>query len=155
MSNTKLSPSVTSDRRAGGWLARLLAAAWQLAQVFWVGPLVALHLCIPVALAQAGWAPLLIQSGREELLRMMLSAAAGGVFTQVVVLVWWAGVGALWRDLRGQLLLASALAVVLQNELARFWTGPTALAGYLVLLLCGLILVLQPVPGRAPGNQTV
>ncbi|MCQ4503871.1 hypothetical protein NON27_27160, partial [Vibrio parahaemolyticus] len=84
MSNTKLSPSVTSDRRAGGWLARLLAAAWQLAQVFWVGPLVALHLCIPVALAQAGWAPLLIQSGREELLRMMLSAAGGGVFTQIV-----------------------------------------------------------------------
>ena len=54
-----------------------------------------------------------------------------------------------------QLLLASALAVLLQNELARFWAGPTALAGYLVLLLCGLILVLQPVPGRASGNQTV
>ena len=155
MSNTKLSPSATSDRRTGGWLARLLAAAWQLAQVFWVGPLVALHLCIPVALAQAGWAPLLIQSGREELLRMMLSAAAGGVFTQTVVLVWWAGFAALWRDLRGQLLLASALAVVLQNELARFWSGPTALAGYVVLLLCGLILVLQPVPGRSPGAQTV
>ncbi len=45
--------------------------------------------------------------------------------------------------------------MLLQNELARFWVGPTALAGYLVLLLCGLILVLQPVPGRAPGNQTV
>ncbi len=155
MSNTKLSPSVTSDRRAGGWLARLLAAAWQLAQVFWVGPLVALHLCIPVALAQAGWAPLLIQSGREELLRMMLSAAAGGVFTQIVVLVWWAGVRALWRDLRGQLLLGSAAAVLLQNELARLWSGPTALAGYVVLLLCGLILVLQPVPGRVSGNQAV
>ena len=59
MSNTKLSLSATSERRPAGWLARLLAAAWQLAQVFWVGPLVALHLCIPVALAQAGWAPLL------------------------------------------------------------------------------------------------
>lgn len=155
MSNTKLSPSVTSDRRGRGWLATLLAAAWQLAQVFWVGPLVALHLCIPVALAQAGWAPLLIQSGREELLRMMLSAAAGGVFTQIVVLVWWAGVRALWRDLRGQLLLASAAAVLLQNELARLWSGPTALAGYVVLLLCGLILVLQPVPGRPRPNQAV
>ena len=155
MSNTKLSPSVTSDRRPGGWLATLLAAAWQLAQVFWVGPLVALHLCIPVALAQAGWAPLLIQSGREELLRMMLSAAAGGVFTQIVVLVWWAGVRALWRDLRGQLLLASAAAVLLQNELARLWSGPTALVGYVVLLLCGLILVLQPVPGRPRSNQAV
>ncbi|KUM38682.1 hypothetical protein [Pseudomonas sp. EpS/L25] len=150
-----MSPSVTSDRRVRGWLATLLAAAWQLAQVFWVGPLVALHLCIPVALAQAGWAPLLIQSGREELLRMMLSAAAGGVFTQIVVLVWWAGVGALWRDLRGQLLLASAAAVLLQNELARLWSGPTALAGYVVLLLCGLILVLQPVPGRPRPNQAV
>jgi len=150
-----LSPSVTSDRRPGGWLATLLAAAWQLAQVFWVGPLVALHLCIPVALAQAGWAPLLIQSGREELLRMMLSAAAGGVFTQIVVLVWWAGVRALWRDLRGQLLLASAAAVLLQNELARLWSGPTALVGYVVLLLCGLILVLQPVPGRPRSNQAV
>ena len=56
----------------------------------------------------------------------------------------------LWRDLRGQLLLAVAL-LCLVYFLVR-GLAPEAvrwlLFNYLAVAMCGLLLVLQPVPGR-------
>ena len=61
-----------------------------------------------------------------------------------------AAFGWLWRDPRGQLLLA-VLAMALVYFAVRA-LAPEALRwllfNYLVLALCGILLVLQPVPGR-------
>ena len=60
------------------------------------------------------------------------------------------GIASLWRDLRGQLLLS--VLVMVGCYFAVNSIAPDAqrwlLFNYLVLALCGLLLVLQPAPGR-------
>jgi hypothetical protein len=82
---------------------------------------------------------------------LLVAFAAFCVGVQVMVLVQAQGLASLWRDMRGQLLLMAILACVayfalhvgLPQELR--WQ----LFCYLVLGLTGLLLVMQPVPGRA------
>ena len=68
---------------------------------------------------------------------------------QALVLVSRHGLPSLWRDLRGQLLLTVvtlSLAYVLVRGVvpdATRWL----LFNYLAMAMCGLLLVLQPVPG--------
>ncbi|HBP6018469.1 TPA: DUF4149 domain-containing protein [Pseudomonas aeruginosa] len=103
------------------------AISWLLAQTFWVGGLWLLQFVVLPALAKTGLAPL-----------------------QALVLVSSHGPRSLWRDLRGQLLLAVAL-LCLVYFLVR-GLAPEAvrwlLFNYLAVAMCGLLLVLQPVPGR-------
>ncbi len=143
-----MSKSNTSDGR------RSFAAApviWQLTQVFWVGGLWMLHFGLLPALGKVGLAPLLIEDIGSLMASLLVAFAAFCAGVQVMVLVQAQGLASLWRDMRGQLLLMVMLACVayfalrvgLPQELR--WQ----LFCYLVLGLTGLLLVMQPVPGRA------
>ncbi|PRA57142.1 MULTISPECIES: hypothetical protein [Pseudomonas] len=124
---------------------------WQLTQVFWVGGLWMLHFGLLPALGKVGLAPLLIEDIGSLMASLLVAFAAFCAGVQVMVLVQAQGLASLWRDMRGQLLLMAILACVayfalhvgLPQELR--WQ----LFCYLVLGLTGLLLVMQPVPGRA------
>ncbi|MFJ4143988.1 MFS transporter [Pseudomonas sp. NPDC089734] len=126
------------------------AIIWQLAQTLWVGGLVLLHLATLAVLDQTGLAPLFIDQFANRASALLVGFAAACAVLQLVVLVRAERVSSLWLDLRGQLLstalLSSAVYYVLRHWFAEalHWQ----LLSYLVLALSGLLLVLQPVPGR-------
>ncbi|CAD5106989.1 DUF4149 domain-containing protein [Zestomonas carbonaria] len=126
------------------------AISWQLAQTFWVGGLWLLHFVMLPALDKIGLAPLLIEEIANLLRPLLVGFTAFCALLQLLVL-WQAErpVG-IWRDTRGQLLLAVlAMAAVYFAVRA---VAPEALRwllfNYLVLALCGILLVLQPPPGQ-------
>jgi len=127
------------------------AIIWQLAQTLWVGGLVLLHLALLTVLDQTGLAPLLIHEFANFSGAVLVGFAAVCALLQVAVLVSAEGISSVWLDLRGQLLLIALLASTSYFGL-RYWL-PDALhlqlVSYLVLGLSGLLLVLQPVPGRS------
>lgn len=117
---------------------------------FWVGGLWLLYFVFMPALEHYGLAPLLRQELGEKLLRIMLGFAAVCMLLQLLVLL--AGRGQrLLADLRMQALLAGLLLV------GGFFLGPWlglesrnwALFCYLATAACGLVLLLQPEPGRS------
>ncbi|SEN49960.1 hypothetical protein SAMN04487857_11930 [Pseudomonas sp. ok272] len=122
---------------------------WQLTQVLWVGGLWLLQIGLLPMLGQIGLAPLLIDEISRTLSPLLVGFAAACVLFQVLVLVQAKGLGSLWRDFRGQLLLMAVYACAMYFVVwfdwpsARHWL----LFSYLVLGLSGLLLVLQPVPG--------
>ncbi|MGH8438886.1 MAG: MFS transporter [Pseudomonas sp.] len=143
-----MSKSNTSDRRRGFAAA---PAIWQLTQVFWVGGLWMLHFGLLPALGQIGLAPLLIEDIGSLMASLLVAFAAFCAGVQALVLIQAQGLASLWRDMRGQLLSMAMLACVVYFALR---VGlPEALRWqlfcYLVLGLTGLLLVMQPVPGRA------
>lgn len=124
--------------------------SWQLAQTFWVGGLWLLQFVVLPALAKIGLAPLLIEEIAVNLRPLLVSFAAFCAVLQAVVLMQAHGLRSLWSDVRGQLLLAvlmlAASHLVVQ---AGFFAFPYWLVfSYLVMALCGLMLVLQVAPGR-------
>ncbi|MCY1291184.1 hypothetical protein D9M68_316350 [compost metagenome] len=127
------------------------AISWQLAQTFWVGGLWLLHFVMLPALAKIGLAPLLIDEIANLLRPLLVGFTAFCAVLQLLVLWQAERLAGLWRDQRGQLLLA-VLAMALVYFVARA-VAPEALRwlvfNYLVLALCGILLVLQPVPGGA------
>jgi cell division protein FtsW (lipid II flippase) len=129
-------------------------AGWLLAQTFWFGGLWLLRFVLLPALQQIGLAPLLVQSVADALSPMLVGFAGVCALLQGVVLVAERGVSSLWRDLRGQLLLTVLAFVLSYLSVSRM--APDAqrwlLFNYLVLALCGVLLVLQPVPGRDGRN---
>lgn len=135
--------------RAGG-------VSWLLAQTFWVGGLWLLRFVVLPALPKVGLAPLLVQEIAAVLSPLLVGFAAFCAFLQSLVLVQVAGASSLWRDMRGQLLLT--VQVMAAGYLAAHYWLPDALRwlsfSYLVLALCGLLLVLQPVPGMG-GRASV
>lgn len=122
---------------------------WQLTQMLWVGGLWLLHIGLLPVLGRIGLAPLLIDEISGTLSTLLVGFSAACVFFQVLVLVQAKGLGSLWRDFRGQLLLMALYASVMYFVVWLDW--PSArhwlLFSYLVLGFCGLLLVLQPVPG--------
>ncbi len=126
------------------------AASWLLAQTFWVGGLWLLRFVVLPALQKVGLAPLLVQSVADALTPLLVGFAGFCALLQALVLVTAQGLGSLWREMRGQLLLtvlAMVASYLVVNQLApdaQRWL----LFNYLVLALCGVLLVLQPVPGR-------
>ncbi|NKQ10270.1 DUF4149 domain-containing protein [Pseudomonas sp. SST3] len=124
--------------------------SWQLAQTFWVGGLWLLQFVMLPALAKIGLAPLLIEEIAGSLRPLLVGFAAFCVVLQAVVLIQLNGFRSLWKDLRGQLLLsvlllaASYFAVQTGVVESPYWLA----FSYLVMGLCGLILVLQVAPGR-------
>lgn len=146
MSSTRSSRFAISKRatlRAG-------AISWLLAQTFWVGGLWLLQFVVLPALAKTGLAPLLVETVAAALTPLLIGFAGFCAVLQALVLVSSQGPSSLWRDLRGQLLLAVAL-LCLVYFLVR-GLAPEAvrwlLFNYLAVAMCGLLLVLQPVPER-------
>lgn len=140
-----MSKSVTSDP-----VPRLRAPviAWQLAQTFWVGGLWLLHFVLLPALGKIGLAPLLIQEVANGLRPLLVGFAVACVLLQGMSLITALGVRALWRDVRGQLLLA-VLLLALSYFVARagwlvseYWQ----MFSYLAMACCGLLLVVQSPP---------
>ena len=142
----RLSKSAISE----GWRPlRAGAMLWQLTQMLWVGGLWLLHLCLLPVLGRIGLAPLLINEISSMLNTLLVGFSAACVAFQVLVLVQAKGLGSLWRDIRGQLLLMALYASTMYLVVRMQW--PEAehwlLFSYLVLGFSGLLLVLQPVPG--------
>ncbi|MFG3451130.1 DUF4149 domain-containing protein [Stutzerimonas stutzeri] len=124
--------------------------SWQLAQTFWVGGLWLLQFVMLPALAKIGLAPMLIEEIGSSLRPLLVGFAAFCVVLQAVVLIQLGGLRSLWKDFRGQLLLtilllaASFFAVRAGVVQSPYWL----VFSYLVIGMCGLILVLQAAPGR-------
>lgn len=102
------------------------------------------------AIGQFGLAPLLVQDIASHMAPLLIALAAVCVGLQAAILLHCEGAASLWRDVRGQVLLTVAvmalghwLALHLWPD-ARYWLR----FSYLVMAFCGLLLVLQPVPGR-------
>lgn len=123
---------------------------WQLAQTFWVGGLWLLHFVMLPALEKMGLAPLLIEEVNGALSPLLIGFAAFCVLVQGMVLIQAEGLRSLWLDLRGQLLLI-VLGMAVAFFVVREWQPGAArwlLFNYLVLAVCGLVLVMQPLPGQ-------
>ena len=124
--------------------------SWQLAQTFWVGGLWLLQFVMLPALGKIGLAPMLIDEIANSLRPLLVGFAAFCVVLQAVVLIQLGGLRSLWEDLRGQLLLsilllAASFFVVRAGVVqSLYWL----VFSYLVIGMCGLILVLQAAPGR-------
>ncbi len=130
------------------------AIGWQLAQTFWVGGLWLLHFVLLPALGKMGLAPLLIEEVAGTLGPMLVGLATFCAFLQLLILLHAERWSSLWRDMRGQLLL-TVLLVAASYFAVHEWMPESVrwlLFNYLVLALCGLLLVLQPVPGEEGGR---
>lgn len=141
-----MSRSVISDRQP----ARAGIITWQLAQTFWVGGLWLLQFMVLPALGRIGLAPLLVEEIAGSLKPLLVGFAAFCSALQALVLVQVTGLRGLCRDVRGQLLLAVGLLAGSQLLMQAGWFESLYWASfsYLVMALCGLMLVLQPAPGR-------
>ena len=126
------------------------AISWQLAQTFWVGGLWLLHFVMLPALEKLGLAPLLVEEINGVLAPLLIGFAAFCALLQGVVLVQAEGVASLWRDMRGQLLGVVVLMAGVFFAVSHLLPGAERwlLFNYLVVALCGLVLVLQPLPGQ-------
>lgn len=123
--------------------------SWQLVQTFWVGGLWGMHFVVLPGIGKVGIAPLLIEEIRGMLVPLLLGFAACAVFLQMLVLVRACGLRSAFRDVRGQALIAVQLLIA-SHFLCRTWLPDQAywqVFSYLAVAMCGLVLVLQPVPG--------
>lgn len=131
------------------------AVSWQLAQTFWVGGLWLLYFVLLPALTKYGLAPMLVDEVGGALSRLLVGFSAFCALLQLVVLVQYGRLNSIWRDIRGQL-LGSSLIMALTYLLVGYWF-PEAFRwlvfNYLVLAFCGLLLVLQPLPGTGSDSQ--
>ncbi len=123
---------------------------WQLAQTFWVGGLWLLQFLVLPALGRVGLAPLLVDEIAGSLKPLLVGFAAFCSALQALVLVQVMGLRGLWRDVRGQLLLTVMMLAGSQLLMRAGWFDSLYWASFsfLVMALCGLMLVLQPAPGR-------
>lgn len=122
-----------------------------LLQTLWVGGIWTLHFLVLPGLASVGLASLLIEEVARTLVPQMVGITLGAVLLQAVLLVRRCGVPALWRARSGQLLLAVLVVSLAFMVSLVYW--PQALRWqlfcYLLLAFFGVLLVLQPVPGKA------
>lgn len=140
-----MSKSAISDRQP----ARAGIITWQLAQTFWVGGLWLLQFLVLPAIGRIGLAPLLVEEIAGSLRPLLVGFAALCGALQVLVLIQVTGLRGLWRDVRGQLLLTVILLAGSQLMMRAGWFESLYWASFsfLVMALCGLMLVLQPAPG--------
>ncbi|CAM3927832.1 DUF4149 domain-containing protein [Ectopseudomonas alcaliphila] len=129
--------------------SRAAAVSWQLAQTLWVGGLWLLQFVILPAIGQSGLAPLLVQEIAARLVPLLVGLAAVCVALQAFALLSSEGLSSLLRDMRGQLLLTVAVMALSYFAVLRYWPEAEYWLrfSYLVMAFCGLLLVLQPVPG--------
>lgn len=126
------------------------AMTWQLVQVCWVGGIWMMHFVLLKVLEKLGFASLLVQEVAQFTRPLLLGLALVCVLLQLLVLKQTMPARQLFKDLRGQLLLAALLLSVSFFITQKFL--PTAqywlVYSYLAVGMCGLLLVLQPIPGR-------
>ncbi|MNQ12331.1 hypothetical protein D3C85_252340 [compost metagenome] len=127
------------------------AISWLLAQTFWVGGLWLLHFLLLPAIAKLGLAPLLVEEVARAVRPLLVGLAGVCAVLQVLVLIRAERLASLWRDMRGQLLLTVLVMAASYFGVRHYWPGGGLwlMFSYLVMAFCGLLLVLQPVPGRA------
>lgn len=117
--------------------------------MFWVGGLWLLHFVLLPALGKYGLAPLLVDELGNALRSLLVGFSAFCALLQLLVLLQSVRLSGVWRDTRGQLLISATL-MALVFLVVSHWS-PDAyrwlLFNYLVLALCGILLVLQPLPG--------
>lgn len=109
-----------------------------------------LYFVLLPALEHYGLAPMLLADISASLIPLLLGFAGFCALLQGLVLLQVCGLDGLWADFRGQLLLAVMLLVL------GYFSGPwLGLAGerwqlfcYMAVAACGVVLVLQPVPGE-------
>lgn len=130
--------------------------SWQLAQTFWVGGLWLLQFVMLPALGRIGLAPLLVEEIATSLRPLLVGFAAFCVALQALVLIQAAGLQSLRADVRGQLLVAVALLAASYFVAGMQWleSARWMMFSYLVIGLCGLMLVLQEPPRAAPLGKT-
>jgi hypothetical protein len=133
--------------------SRAAAVSWQLAQTLWVGGLWLLQFVILPAIGQIGLAPLLTQEIAERLVPLLIGLTAVCVALQAFALLRGDGLSSLVRDVRGQLLLTVAAMALSYFVVLQYWPEAEYWLrfSYLVMAFCGLLLVLQPVPGKSRG----
>lgn len=147
----RLSRFAISER--GGFQAG--AIAWRLALTFWVGGMWMLHFVLLPMLEQSGMASLLVESVVDQLRPVLIGFAAFCALWQGLILLSMTGPSGWARDVRGQLLLCVLLLAVAYAANLRW--APQWLFGqyfcFIAQALCGLFLVLQPVPQGAPRQS--
>ena len=124
------------------------ANSWRLIQTFWVGGLWLLHFVMLPALERIGLAPMLVEEIANTLSPLLVLLAAAGMLLQTLILLQAERVSALWQDVRGQVLVAGLLIALVYGVL-HHWMPDTArvqLFCFLILALCGALLVVQAVP---------
>lgn len=133
--------------------SRAAAVSWQLAQTLWVGGLWLLQFVILPAIGQIGLAPLLVEEIATRLVPLLVGMTAVCIALQAFALLRSDGLSSLWRDMRGQLLLTVAVMALSYFAVLRCWPDAERLLrfSYLAMAFCGLLLVLQPVPGKLRG----
>lgn len=134
---------------------RASSISWQLAQTFWVGGLWLLHFVLLPALAKYGLAPLLIDELGAALSSLLVGFSVFCVLLQLLVLLQVSRWKNFFSDIRAQLLVTAQI-LALSYLATSFWL-PDALRwlvfNYLLLAFCGLLLVIQPIPGTAADWQ--
>lgn len=126
--------------------------AWQLCQTLWVGGVWVLHFVLLPALERFGLAPILIDEIAAFMRPVLVGFAAVCVLLQCLV-AWVVLRRAIWRDLRGQMLLLVLLAASAFFAVGRLTDGAYwQLFSYLVLAFAGLVLILQPRPDEEVGR---
>src|SRR5690606_22307984 len=96
---------------------------------------------------------LLVQEIAERLVPLLVGLTAVCVALQAFALLRSEGVTSLLRDMRGQLLLTVAVMALSYFVALQYWPEAEYWLrfSYLVMAFCGLLLVLQPVPGKSSG----
>ena len=124
---------------------------WQLTQTLWVGGFWLIHLGLQSVLDRIGLAPLLIDEVASAVQVPVVGFAAACVIFQALVLVKADGLGSLWRDFRGQVLLMALYACAMFVAVRVGWPEAQRWQefSFLVLGFSGVVLVLQPVPGSS------
>ncbi|MBP7958548.1 MAG: DUF4149 domain-containing protein [Thiopseudomonas sp.] len=109
-----------------------------------------MHFVLLKVLEKLGFASLLVQEVAQYTRPLLIGLALVCVLLQFCVLMQTMPTKQLLKDIRGQLLLGVILLGSSFFITRAFW--PTAqywlVYSYLAVGMCGLLLVLQPIPGR-------
>jgi hypothetical protein len=110
-----------------------------------------MHFVLLQALEKLGFASLLVQEVAHYTRPLLVGLALVCVLLQLLVLKQAMPVRQLVKDLRGQLLLAVLLLTCSFFLTQKIWPAAQywLIYSYLAMGMCGVLLVLQPIPGRS------
>lgn len=128
------------------------AITWQFAQVFWVGGIWIMHFVLLTALEKLGFASILVQEVAQYMRPLLVGLALVCVLLQLLVLKQVLPVRQLLKDIRGQLLLAVVILAGSFFITQGLWSGAQywLAYSYIAIGMCGLLLVIQPIPNQYP-----
>ena len=110
-----------------------------------------MHFVLLKVLEKLGFASLLVQEVAQFTRPLLLGLALVCVLLQLLVLKQTMSLKHLLKDLRGQLLLVALILSVSFFITQKLWPAAQywLIYSYLAVGMCGLLLVLQPIPGRS------